>query len=36
MLVTAVPLTAIYAFDQNKKKLQFVASKFAGMRSNAA
>ena len=29
LLVTAVPLTAIYTFDQNKRKLQFILNKFA-------
>nr|WP_314545492.1 hypothetical protein [uncultured Massilia sp.] len=29
LLVTAVPLTAIYTFDQNKRKLQFMLSKLA-------
>ena len=29
LLVTAVPLTAIYTFDQNKRKLQFMLGKFA-------
>ncbi|MDI2590714.1 hypothetical protein POF45_04590 [Pseudomonas sp. 681] len=29
VLVTAVPLTAIYTFDQNKNKLKFVTSRFA-------
>ena len=29
LLVTAVPLAAIYTFDQNKEKLKFVTSRFA-------
>lgn len=29
LLVTAVPLMAIYTFDQNKRKLQFMLNKFA-------
>lgn len=29
LLVTAVPLTAIYTFDQNKRKLQFMLNKAA-------
>jgi integral membrane sensor domain MASE1 len=29
LLVTAVPLTAIYTFDQNKHKLQFMLNKAA-------
>lgn len=30
LLVTAVPLTAIYTFEQNKHKLNFIASRFTG------
>lgn len=29
LLVTAVPLTAIYTFDQNKRKMQFMLNKFS-------
>ncbi|UTY59922.1 hypothetical protein [Massilia sp. erpn] len=36
LLVTAVPLAAIYAFDQNKQKLQFIASKFASPATGTA
>ncbi|CAI8907015.1 hypothetical protein EMIT053CA3_40173 [Pseudomonas donghuensis] len=32
VLVTAVPLAAIYTFDQNKNKLTFVTSRFAKSR----
>lgn len=35
LLVTAVPLTAIYVFDQNKQKLTFIASKFPSFGSHA-
>lgn len=30
LLVTAVPLTAIYTFEQNKHKLSFITSRFTG------
>lgn len=36
LLVTAVPLTAIYTFEQNKHKLSFIASRFAGTSEQTA
>jgi hypothetical protein len=36
LLVTAVPLTAIYTFEQNKHKLSFITSRFTGTSEQTA
>lgn len=36
LLVTAVPLTAIYVFDQNKQKLKFITGKYTSSGSSVA
>jgi hypothetical protein len=36
LLVTAVPLTAIYTFEQNKNKLSFITTRFTGTSEQTA